>query len=103
MIKTKRALEQFLIDHADEIRAFDVARIGVFGSFARGDITAKSDIDFMVVFRPDDETFRNFMDLADFLEEHTGRTVEILTPDSLNHRIRDKVLAQVEYVLPRAA
>lgn len=98
MIQTKHELTQFLIDHADEIRAFGVERLGVFGSFARGDQTAASDIDFMVVFASGKKKFRSFMALADFLEESAGRRIELLTPESLNPRNRDQILAQVEYV-----
>lgn len=73
-------------------------QIGVFGSFARGDQTDASDIDFMVEFEPGRKTWANFMDLADFLEAHAGRRIELLTPQTLGDRVRDKILAQVEYV-----
>lgn len=102
MIQTKLELNQFLNDHADEIRAFGVERLSVFGSFARGDQTAASDIDFMVVFAPGKKNFRNFMGLADFLEDQAGRRIELLTPESLAEHVRAKILAQVSYV-PLAA
>lgn len=31
--------------HSNELRAFGTQRIGVFGSFARGEATAESDVD----------------------------------------------------------
>lgn len=102
MIETKEQLREFLTANADKIRAFGVERIGVFGSFARGDQTPASDIDFMVVFQPGQKTWHHFSDLYDFLEEHAGRRVELLTPESLKERKRDRILAQVEYV-PLAA
>ena len=37
-------------------------RIGLFGSFVRGDETKESEIDILVEF--EDPTFRNFMNLA---------------------------------------
>ncbi len=103
MIATKREFEALLNAHADRLRVFGVERIGVFGSFARDDQTAESDIDVMAVFHSGQETFRNFMDLADFLEEHTGRRIDLLTPHSLSPRVQSRILSQVEYVVPRAA
>jgi len=59
---------------------FGVKRIGIFGSFARGEQTRKSDIDVIIVFLPGKETYANFMNLADYLEELCGRKVDILSP-----------------------
>ncbi len=102
MIQTKEELKRFLIGHADAILAFGVERIGVFGSFSRGEQTNDSDIDFMVVFKPGQKTWDNFIHLAYFLEDHAGRRIELLTPESLRDQKREKILAQVEYV-PLAA
>jgi len=56
---------------------FGVKKIGIFGSFARGEQTKKSDVDVLVDFLPDRETYQNFMNLADFLEELCRRTVDL--------------------------
>ena len=61
---------------------FQVKRIGLFGSFARGEETDTSDVDIMVEF--EQPTFDNFMKLAFFLEDLLGRKVELVTPDSLS-------------------
>jgi len=67
-------------DAAPAIRTnFGVKRIGIFGSFARGEQTRKSDVDVLVDFLPGHETYRNFMNLADFLEEICGRKVDLLS------------------------
>ena len=50
-----------LRSHAGDIKAkFAVKRIGLFGSYARGEQKASSDIDILVEFEK--PTFRNFMD-----------------------------------------
>ena len=98
MIANKHELRRFLTSQAQVLRSYGVRQIGVFGSFARGDQTEASDIDFMVEFEPGRKTWANFMDLADFLESHAGRRIELLTPQALGDRVRDKILAQVEYV-----
>lgn len=75
-----------------------VRRIGVFGSFARGDQTFASDVDLLVEFAAGRKTYRNFIDLAYFVQDHLGRRVELVTPEALSGHVREKILAQVEYV-----
>ncbi|MEN6609990.1 MAG: nucleotidyltransferase family protein [Methanoregulaceae archaeon] len=78
-----------LEEAAPVIRAtFGVKRIGIFGSFARGDQTRTSDIDVLVEFLPGHETFMNFMSLADFLEERAGRKVDLLSNKWVSPLIR---------------
>ncbi len=57
-----------LRSHVKYIKAsFAVKRIGLFGSFARGEQKESSDIDILVEFEK--PTFRNFMDLSFYLED----------------------------------
>lgn len=98
MIHAKQELDRFLIEHAREIRALGVQRIGVFGSFARGDQNPTSDVDLLVEFDVGRKTYRNFIDLAYFLQDRLGRRVELVTPEGLSRHVRAKILAQVEYV-----
>lgn len=66
---------------------FGVSKIGLFGSYAKGQPDENSDIDLLVEFdRP--IGFR-FFDLVDYLETALGRKVDILTPAGVqNIRIR---------------
>lgn len=85
---------EILRDHEQEIkRRFAVLRIGLFGSFVRGEETKESDIDILVEF--EDPTFRNFMNLAFFLEDIFSRRVDLLTPEGISHRIRPYVEKEV--------
>jgi len=72
---------------------FGVRRIGVFGSFARGEQKETSDIDILVEF--DKPTFRNFMNLAFFLEDLFHRKVDLVTPNSLSPYISPYVKKEV--------
>jgi predicted nucleotidyltransferase len=79
-----------LKSHAQEIKAcFGVKRIGLFGSFARGEQKESSDIDVLVEFEK--PTFRNFMDLSFYLEDLFGRKVDLVTVKGLHPRIRPYV------------
>jgi len=79
-----------LRSHANYIKAsFAVKRIGLFGSFARGEQKASSDIDVLVEFEK--PTFRNFMNLSFYLEDLSGREVDLVTVKGLHSRIRQYV------------
>lgn len=64
-----------------------VTRAAVFGSSARGDAHGDSDFDLLVELTPD----KSLLDLADLklrLEEVLGRSVDVLTFDSVHPRLR---------------
>lgn len=67
--------------------------VRVFGSAARGDARADSDIDFLVEF----EDGRSLLDLAaliDDLRTLTGREVDVAEPDGVHWAIREQVLRE---------
>ncbi len=79
-----------LKEHHDALKQFSVLRIGLFGSYAAGRQTLKSDIDFVVEFG--EPTFDNYMALIDFLEKLFGKKVDVLTPEGVES-IRIKSVA----------
>jgi len=70
---------------------YGVKRIALFGSFAKGEQRADSDIDILVEFkRP---IGLKFMDFAEYIEKLMNRKVDILTPEGING-IRIKSVAE---------
>ena len=85
---------EILRSHEPEIRKrFSVKRIGVFGSFARGEQKDTSDVDILVEFEK--PTFDNFMNLAFFLEDLFQRKVDLVTSNSLSPYIGPYVKNEV--------
>ena len=76
-------------------RRFSVSRIGLFGSFARGEATGKSDIDFIVDF--EQQTFDHYMDLKLFLEDLFHHEVDLVLADSLKPRLKPYIDREIEY------
>lgn len=62
-------------------KRFGVTRIGVFGSFARGEEDAESDLDILVEMS--DPTFDRYMDLKFFLEDLFQRSVDLVLADTV--------------------
>ena len=101
-VKNKAELINRIITNSYRLRQFGVLKIGVFGSFVRDQANDKSDVDFYVDIEPKSKTLKNFIGLADTLEEITGRKIELVTPQSLSKYIGPFILKEVEYV-PLAA
>ena len=79
-------------------RQFGVTRIGLFGSFARGEQTQNSDVDVLVGFAPGYATLHNFIGLSDYLELLFKRNVDLLTEASLSDLIRPYIEKDVIWV-----
>ena len=65
-------------------QSYGVGRLSLFGSYARGEATENSDIDFRIV---EDGTLRGFIRLAGFhreLEESLHIHVDVIPTDALS-------------------
>lgn len=95
---TKDIILQRISDEQKQLSFYGVKKIGLFGSFARGEQTPMSDIDILVEFIPDKHTFDNFMEVAFLLEKILGRKVELITQEALSPYIGPHILKEVESV-----
>lgn len=74
-------------------RKFGARSVRLFGSLARGEADAASDIDLLVELEPG----RSLLDLGGMqfeLEALLGRHVDVVTERGLRPRIRDRVLRE---------
>jgi uncharacterized protein len=94
----KAIIYRELLHHKATLEKYGVTEIGLFGSFVRDQGTDESDIDFLVDFEHGKKTFKNYMDLAFFLEELFQRKVEIVTRLGLSPYIGPHILKTVENV-----
>jgi len=89
---------EILKKHESTIKEkFHTQRIGVFGSFARGEEREGSDIDVLIELEDKYETFDNFMDLKFFLEDLFNRKVDLVTVEALRPQLKDDILREVVY------
>src|SRR5512136_1967304 len=92
---TEKGIMVLLKEHRDILRKYKVKRIGLFGSYVRGEQKRQSDIDFLVEF--EEPTFDNFMDLAFYFEGLFGKRIELITNGSLSPYIRPYVETEVRW------
>ena len=74
---------------------FTVQRIGVFGSFAKGDEGPESDVDIIVELA--EPTFDHYMDLKFRLEEVLKRPVDLVMADTVKPRLKPIIEREIVY------
>lgn len=84
---------RILAEHREEIEAFGVSRVAVFGSVARDEAGPESDVDVLVEFDRPVGLFE-FVELKNRLEELLGRSVDLFTEGGLKRQLRDKILKE---------
>ncbi len=92
IVKTLRLLKK-------ELSGCGVSSVGLFGSSVRGEASAGSDIDILLDFQSDKETYGNLMSACDLLENGLkGEKLDIVTRNGLSPYIGTHILNEVVYV-----
>lgn len=74
---------------------YGVKKIGLFGSFVRGEQKKYSDIDFIVELENPD--FDNFMELVFYLEDLFKRKVELITNGNISPYIKPYIENEIRW------
>ncbi|WP_040982714.1 nucleotidyltransferase family protein [Oceanobacillus jeddahense] len=74
-----------------------VKRIGLFGSYSRGDFKESSDIDVIVEFNDMDLSFDNYMDLKFQLEDLFQKPVDLVILDDIKPALKNSILRGTIY------
>jgi predicted nucleotidyltransferase len=83
--------------HLAELVALGARRLGVFGSYARGEERDGSDVDVYVEFDDAKRTYDNFFALHERLENLLDRRVDLVTDKSLTETKARLILPTVRY------
>lgn len=96
-MKKQQALD-LLRQHIDDVRArFGVKRLALFGSTARDEATADSDLDVLVEFDGVADSKRYF-GLMFYLEELFGCPLDLVTNKAVRPKLRPFIEKDVIYV-----
>jgi uncharacterized protein len=89
----RQEISRLLAQHAEELKSFSVRALSLFGSSARGEARADSDVDLVVELDRPIGLFR-FARLQRFLEEILARKVDLVPSDSIRPQLREAILRE---------
>jgi uncharacterized protein len=97
MLDKTRIIQKIETQHP-LMHRYGISKVGLFGSYARGQQHPESDIDLLVDFEDGQETFDNFMAACALFEGiFKGKKVEVVTLKGLSPHIGPYILKEVEY------
>ena len=98
-MKTRNQILTFLFQNKKLLRdKYHIIRIGLFGSYARGDQNAKSDIDLLVEFEENTQNLYDLkLNLKDFFRKELGIEVDICREKYIKPRIKSSILRETVY------
>ncbi|MCS4541747.1 MAG: nucleotidyltransferase family protein [Euryarchaeota archaeon] len=84
-------------ENMDKIKRFGVKKIGLFGSYVRGEQKIESDVDILIEFEKGGKTFDNYMDLKFFLEDLLNCKVDLVIVEALKPDLKPHVVGSARY------
>ncbi|MBA7688961.1 hypothetical protein ES703_97451 [subsurface metagenome] len=78
-------------------RRFKVKRLGIFGSYVRGQAHRRSDVDVLVEFSGGIDLL-DFVALERYLRDRTGAKIDLVSIKALRPEFRDTILNEVIYI-----
>lgn len=95
---TREEILDFLTTHKAELETrFGVVKIGLFGSYARGDAREDSDVDVAVELVKDNIADKYF-GLLHYLEDHLHRKIDLGIESNIKPALRPYVMKEIMYV-----
>jgi predicted nucleotidyltransferase len=82
-----------LLQRLGDLSDLGVGTLAVFGSVARDEATAASDVDLLVEFSRPVGLFE-FVHLKSYLEQVLGCSVDLVTADALRPEMREQILRE---------
>ena len=96
-MSVKERILRKIEENYDYIKKYGVKRIGLFGSYVRGEEKEKSDIDILVEFEKGKKTFDNYIGLVLFLEDLFGCKVDLVIRENIKTLLKPYILKEVVY------
>ena len=94
---TGKEILQQIRNNKDRLQKLGIIKIGLFGSYSRGDHSETSDVDLILEFNTDQKNFHNYMKVCDILEEIIPKKIDVVTPESLSPYIQPYIEKEAIY------
>ena len=99
MLNKDKIINYIISNKKNFAQQYHINKIGLFGSFARGEENDKSDIDLIIEFDPQiDDIFDVKFKLSEIFKKQFNRNVDIAREKYLKPRVKDLILKETIYV-----
>ncbi|MBI3032087.1 nucleotidyltransferase family protein [Candidatus Woesearchaeota archaeon] len=92
IILTKEQIMERIEKHKEKIKSFGVKKLTLFGSYASGNATSSSDIDFLVEFETGRGLFHDYVELLHLLEDLFGKKIDLVKPHLIREELKESIL-----------
>jgi predicted nucleotidyltransferase len=97
-MKTLNEIKQSLsIQKTMLLKTYNVNRLGIFGSYARGEQQQDSDLDVLIDYE-DPPSLVTLIELEYYLSEIIGVKVDLVTTKGIKPQLKDYILKEVVYI-----
>jgi len=92
-MKNIENIKKTLLNHPEVFKSFQVKKLQIFGSFAKGTASEKSDVDVLVEFLPEAQVgFFEFLNFQYALEDILKIKVDLVSKNGLHPALKDQIL-----------
>lgn len=97
-MKTFQEIKEILTKNEKKIKSeYKVKKIGIFGSYVRGEQKEDSDVDILVEFEEPVSLLR-LVNFENYLRDITGIKVDVIPKNDVRPELRKIILNEVSYV-----
>jgi uncharacterized protein len=94
-----------LLDFEEQLRSqlplleqkYLVTRLGIFGSYARGEQGKDRDLDLLVALKDPPSLFR-YIEMENYISESLGVKVDLVMEDAIKPNIRERILKEIQVI-----
>jgi predicted nucleotidyltransferase len=97
-VKNIEEAKAILKEHKSEVvRKYSVRKIGIFGSYVRGEQKKRSDIDILVEYNGIPDLFE-FINLERYLQRLLRKKVDLVRKAAIRPELKGRILKEVVYI-----
>lgn len=94
-MKKLEKIERILAEHKEELqKKYKIKKVGIFGSFVRGEQKKASDLDILVDFKEVPDLLK-FIELERYLEGLLGINIDLVRKQAVRKELRERILSEV--------
>jgi hypothetical protein len=98
-MKTFSEIKQGLSEHKAMLQTkYKIDRLGIFGSYIRGEQKQDSDLDILIDYK-DAPSIITLIELEHYLSELIGIKVDLVTIKGLKPQLKKQIIEEVVYIL----